>query len=229
MLWNFYGYYGGCKNLLKINSKDSKRVGVEAGFAVVREFEFNFCVPLPLPPPLLLPLSKDQSQSLPLGRNFDDLCCAAAAAVVAGIFEFFKPIPSICSIPPLPFALRLALAVAGGGGGDDVFTVLAFGLGVRGKPISDKGGLSIAVGSTGDEHRFNAVDRNVRDASELLLLCVIPESGEVLQLIDDGTVSVSIERRVLSNSVEANATKRSKPELTRCCQCVSSSAIISSV
>uniref|UniRef100_A0A1A9VNP0 Uncharacterized protein n=1 Tax=Glossina austeni TaxID=7395 RepID=A0A1A9VNP0_GLOAU len=149
MLWSFYAYYG---------------VGVEAGFAVVREFEFIFCVPLPLllPPPLLLPLSKDQSQSLPLGRNFDDLCCAAAAAaaVVAGMFEFFKPIPSICSIPPiLPFALTLALALdaLGGGGGDDVFTVLAFGLGVRGKPISDKGGLSIAVGSTGDEHRFNAI------------------------------------------------------------------------
>uniref|UniRef100_A0A1A9ZHY1 Uncharacterized protein n=1 Tax=Glossina pallidipes TaxID=7398 RepID=A0A1A9ZHY1_GLOPL len=147
-----------------LTNKSLRRVGVEAGFAVVREFEFIFCVPLPLPPPppppLLLPLSKDQSQSLPLGRNFDDLCCAAAAAaaVAAGMFEFFKPIPSICSIPPiLPFALTLELADTGGGGGDDVFTVLAFGLGVRGKPISDKGGLSIAVGSTGDEHRFNAM------------------------------------------------------------------------
>lgn len=72
------------------------------------------------------------------------------------------------------------------------------------------------------------VDRNVRAASELLLLCVIPESGDVLQLIEEGTVSVSMERRVLSNSVEANATKRSNPELTRCCQWVSSSAAITS-
>lgn len=74
------------------------------------------------------------------------------------------------------------------------------------------------------------MERNVRAVSELLLLLwVIPESGEVLQLIDDGTMSVSIERRVLSNSVEAKATRRSKPELTRCCQCVSSSAMTSSM
>lgn len=50
----------------------------------------------------------------------------------------------------------------------------------------------------------------------------MPESGEVVQLVDDGGAS-SFERRVLSNSVDANATKRSKPELTRSCQLDSSS------
>lgn len=49
----------------------------------------------------------------------------------------------------------------------------------------------------------------------------MPESGDVLQLFD-GPAS-SIDRRVLSSSVEANATKRSKPELTRSCQWDSSS------
>lgn len=63
-------------------------------------------------------------------------------------------------------------------------------------------------------------ERNVRVS--LLLPCVIPESGDVLQLTD-GAVSFSIERRVLSNSVEANATNLSKPELIRSCQCDSSS------
>lgn len=72
------------------------------------------------------------------------------------------------------------------------------------------------------------MDRNVRAASELLLLWVMPESGDVLQLIDAGTVSPSMERRVLSSSVLAKATRRSKPELTRCCQWDSSSAAMTS-
>lgn len=79
------------------------------------------------------------------------------------------------------------------------------------------------------------IERNVLDVSELRLLCVIPESGDVLQLIEEEEadaeaiiVSVSMERRVLSSSVEAKATKRSKPELTRSCHSVSSSAITSS-
>lgn len=45
----------------------------------------------------------------------------------------------------------------------------------------------------------------------------MPESGLV-----DGAPS-SIDRLDLVNSVDANATKRSKPELTRSCQCDSSS------
>lgn len=61
-------------------------------------------------------------------------------------------------------------------------------------------------------------DRKVR----LWSLWLMPESGEVVQLVDEGGAS-SFDRRVLSNSVDANATKRSKPELTRSCQLDSSS------
>lgn len=46
----------------------------------------------------------------------------------------------------------------------------------------------------------------------------MPESGLV-----DGAPS-SIDRRDFVNSIDANATKRSNPELTRSCQCDSSSA-----
>lgn len=83
------------------------------------------------------------------------------------------------------------------------------------------------MGSSSCEE-LDEVDKNVRTASELLLLCVMPESGDVLQLIEAGTVSPSMLRLVLSNSVLAKATRRSKPELTRCCQWVSSSAAITS-
>uniref|UniRef100_A0A182JTB4 Uncharacterized protein n=1 Tax=Anopheles christyi TaxID=43041 RepID=A0A182JTB4_9DIPT len=55
----------------------------------------------------------------------------------------------------------------------------------------------------------------------------MPLSGEVVQLADDGGAS-SFERRVLSSSVDANATKRSNPELTRSCQLDSSSPTTSS-
>lgn len=88
--------------------------------------------------------------------------------------------------------------------------------------------LPLLIGKSSCDE-VDEVERNVLAASELLLLCVIPESGEVLQLMEEGTVSVSIDRLVLSSSVEANATKRSNPELTRCCQWLSSSAITSSV
>lgn len=106
------------------------------------------------------------------------------------------------------------------------------GLGVRGGKLS--------IGSAGDDLMMGTVvfrwwlaepfggmsrcddddeeERNVRPS----VLCVIPESGDVLRLLLDGPAS-SMERRVLSNSVEANATSRSKPELTRSCQCDSSS------
>uniref|UniRef100_A0A182X1X6 Uncharacterized protein n=1 Tax=Anopheles quadriannulatus TaxID=34691 RepID=A0A182X1X6_ANOQN len=55
----------------------------------------------------------------------------------------------------------------------------------------------------------------------------MPLSGEVVQLADDAGAS-SFERRVLSSSVEANATNRSNPELTRSCQLDSSSPITTS-
>lgn len=88
--------------------------------------------------------------------------------------------------------------------------------------------LPLLIGIISNCDDVDEVERNVRAASELLLLWVMPESGDVLQLMDEGTVSLSMERRVLSNSVDAKATKRSNPELTRCCQCVSSSAAITS-
>lgn len=61
-------------------------------------------------------------------------------------------------------------------------------------------------------------DRKVR----LWSLWLMPESGEVVQLVDEGGAS-SFDRRVLSSSVDANATNRSNPELTRSCQLDSSS------
>lgn len=106
-----------------------------------------------------------------------------------------------------------------GGGLDD-------GLGVLG--MSGGGGLSSTsagdVFIIGTTVRIKLVgasscedddddDRNVRPS----LLWLMPESGLV-----DGAPS-SIDRRDLVNSFDANATKRSKPELMRSCQCDSSS------
>lgn len=118
---------------------------------------------------------------------------------------------------------------------------------MRGKPTSERGGLS--TGSAGDDFIIGTIcfirpllptllplpalallggtssceeedddDRKVR----LWSLWLMPESGEVVQLVDDGGAS-SFERRVLSSSVDANATNRSNPELTRSCQLDSSS------
>lgn len=66
---------------------------------------------------------------------------------------------------------------------------------------------------------------DVEEVDDVLLntFCVIPESGDALLLGCGGPTS-SMDRRVLSSSVEANATSRSNPELTRSCQCDSSSA-----
>lgn len=120
------------------------------------------------------------------------------------------------------------------------------GLGVRGSPTSESGGLSTGsagedliigttcfirplltllplpalelLGGTSSCEEEDDDERKVR----LWSLWLIPESGEVVQLVDDGGAS-SLDRRVLSNSVEANATSRSNPELTRSCQLDSSS------
>lgn len=121
------------------------------------------------------------------------------------------------------------------------------GLGVRGNPTSESGGLS--TGSAGEDLMIGTIcfimpplllllplpalpllggtssceeddedDRKVR----LWSLWLMPESGDVVQLVDEGGAS-SLDRRVLSSSVDANATNRSKPELTRSCQLDSSS------
>lgn len=118
---------------------------------------------------------------------------------------------------------------------------------MRGNPTSDSGGLS--TGSAGEDLMIGTMcfimpplllllplpaltllggtsscdeddedDRKVR----LWSLWLMPESGEVVQLVDEGGAS-SFDRRVLSSSVDANATNRSNPELTRSCQLDSSS------
>lgn len=74
------------------------------------------------------------------------------------------------------------------------------------------------LGGTSNCEEDDEDDRKVR----LWSLWLMPESGEVVQLVDEGGAS-SLERRVLSSSVDANATNRSKPELTRSCQLDSSS------
>lgn len=121
------------------------------------------------------------------------------------------------------------------------------GLGVRGSPTSDSGGLS--TGSAGDDLMIgttcfiipplllllplpalillggtSSCDEDDEDDKKVRLwsLWLMPESGEVVQLVDEGGAS-SLDRRVLSSSVDANATNRSNPELTRSCQLVSSS------
>lgn len=106
---------------------------------------------------------------------------------------------------------------------------LSDGLGVRGGNSFGSAGDDLIMGTVvfskftepdAGKSRWDDDDddeRNVRPS-----LCVIPESGDVLRLLLDGPAS-SIERRVLSSSVEANATSLSKPELTRSCQCDSSS------
>lgn len=104
---------------------------------------------------------------------------------------------------------------------------LLVGDGVRGTPTSDNGGLS--MGSDNDVFIFNAIDLckcvdiesrcdddDDDDRNRLLSILLIPESGDVLQLVEPGPAS-SIDRRVLSSSVDANATSRSNPELTRSC------------
>lgn len=118
---------------------------------------------------------------------------------------------------------------------------LADGLGVRGSPASENGG-GLSPISAGDDLISGTVfcidpqtggswsscdedddeDRNAR--LSLLLLWLMPESGLVFRLcVDGGAPPSSIERRVLVSSVDANATSRSKPELTRSCQWDSSS------
>lgn len=74
------------------------------------------------------------------------------------------------------------------------------------------------LGGTSSCEEEDDDDKKVR----LWSLWLIPESGEVVQLVDEGGAS-SLDLRVLSNSVEANATSRSNPELTRSCQLDSSS------
>lgn len=104
----------------------------------------------------------------------------------------------------------------------------AAGLGVCGGLLfSDTASLGDAfgIGIIDFVTTSDASSCDVDDVDEVLLrtLWIIPESGEALRL-GCGPTS-SMERRVLSiSSVEANATNRSKPELTRSCQCVSSSA-----
>lgn len=121
---------------------------------------------------------------------------------------------------------------------------LAEGLGVRGSPASENGG-GLSPISAGDDLISGTVccvdpqpietggnwsscdedddeDRNAR--LSLLLLWLMPESGLVFRLcVDGGAPPSSMERRVFVSSVEANATSRSKPELTRSCQWDSSS------
>lgn len=74
------------------------------------------------------------------------------------------------------------------------------------------------LGGTSSCDEDDEDDRKVR----LWSLWLMPESGEVVQLVDEGGAS-SFDRRVLSSSVDANATNRSNPELTRSCQLDSSS------
>uniref|UniRef100_A0A2M4DIP6 Putative conserved secreted protein n=1 Tax=Anopheles darlingi TaxID=43151 RepID=A0A2M4DIP6_ANODA len=79
------------------------------------------------------------------------------------------------------------------------------------------------LGGTSNCDEDEDEERKVR----LWSLWLIPLSGDVVQLAEDAGAS-SFDRRVLSSSVEANATKRSNPELTRSCQLDSSSPTTSS-
>uniref|UniRef100_A0A182N558 Uncharacterized protein n=1 Tax=Anopheles dirus TaxID=7168 RepID=A0A182N558_9DIPT len=154
----------------------------------------------PLAAPLLPPIT---TPSAPGG-------CSNDGCPSVGATEF----PTAAGGPPPPAIGLVAVGCPNSSGGLDV------GLGVRGSPTSDSGGLS--TGSAGDDFMIGTM--NVR----LWSLWLMPLSGEVVQLAEDGGTSTSFERRVLSSSVDANATSRSNPELTRSCQLDSSSPTTSS-